>query len=950
MNTDALLQVLRDEFVLAAPEVDAALMQWLSNPDDPGPAAEAATLFDRLAQASRVVGLEGAAIVLDLLRDGISVFATLEPAARQDALGWLAQWQPPLQAYFDAPSHEAATDALIGFLASGPVAPAPDQLALLRELLREPPAVPEHLLEDSTTRAAAIDVPATDPGDDVSLDVPEDVDAALYDVFLDDAPAQVAALAEAVRALAAGRIDISTLHEARRVAHTFKGSGNIIGIRGIGRLAHRIEDVLDHAVEREGRIPAALARDLEQAVACLDQMIYALRGEEDPPRDAAGWLARLGEWVRAIREGRAETLAVDTLPAALAAEPAPRALPEARPEARAATPSQAPEGSAEEPTRATLRIAVDRLDRLVRRAGQALVHQGRAEEMVRQVEDRLGQIELANRALQDRLRDLELAVDRQGHDLQSRAQAEGGLFDSLELDRYNELQSLVRFTAEMIADEAEHAKAARAQVQTAVQALRKQGQELVEQHRELIGARLVPARQVISRLKRNVAQTARATHKEVDLHIEGEQMLLDTDVLDRLTEPLLHLLRNAVDHGIEPPEERQRAGKPPQGTVRLSFERDSRTVTVVCADDGRGLDLPTIHARAIELELLQRDDPITEAELARLILLPGFSTRTEVTEISGRGVGLDVVADRLRAMKGRIDIDSRAGQGSRFTLTVPATTGLQHALMVDVAGHTYALPSEGVVLALAAGQGQLAMTPQGLVFRYAGQSYRYQKLGPWLGLPAGESGGEARPVVLARVGSGEIALEVDRILDSRELILQDIGRYLRRVRGVAGGAFRADGKLLFLLDLEALEQAYASPVRLAAAERLRRRMQVERKHVLVVDDAISVRKTLAQLLGDAGYDVTTARDGFDALDALIRRQADVVLTDLEMPNLNGLELTRRLRESRLWKTLPVVMLTSRATHKHLRSAEEAGVDVFLTKPYEDGELLAEVRRLAFGED
>jgi chemosensory pili system protein ChpA (sensor histidine kinase/response regulator) len=202
-------------------------------------------------------------------------------------------------------------------------------------------------------------------------------------------------------------------------------------------------------------------------------------------------------------------------------------------------------------------------------------------------------------------------------------------------------------------------------------------------------------------------------------------------------------------------------------------------------------------------------------------------------------------------------------------------------------------------------------------------------------------------VVLARVGGRDLALEVDRILDSRELILQDIGRYLRRLRGVAGGAFRADGRLVFLLDLEALERAYASPVRRQAAERLRRRMQVQRKHVLVVDDALSVRQTLAQLLGDAGYEVTTARDGFEALDALIRRQADVVLTDLEMPNLDGLELTRRLRESRLWKTLPVVMLTSRATPKHVRSAEDAGVDVFLTKPYEEAELLAEVRRLAF---
>lgn len=935
MKVEALLQVLREEFALAAPEVDGALMQWLSSPDDPAPAAEAATLFDRLGQACRVVGLEGLALVLDLLRDGISALATLEAPGRQTALGWLVQWQPPVQAYLDDPASAAATQALADFLRSGPLAPPPGPLQALCELLRQPPAAPDAPADDAPDQAAT---PAA--ADEVSLDVPEDVDAALYEVFLDDAPGQVATLAEAVRALAAGRTDAPALHEARRVAHTLKGSGNIIGIRGVGRLAHRIEDVLDHAVEREGRLPSALARDLEQAVACLDQMVYALRGEEDAPRDAQDWLDRLERWVQAIHEDRVEALALETLPAAL--EDAPSSRDDT---ASARTTPPAPDEAAH----ATLRIAVERLDRLVRRAGQALVHQGRAEEMVRQVEDRLAQIERAQRSLQDRLRDLELAVDRQGHAPSPSAQAEGGAFDSLELDRYNELQSLVRFTTETLADEAEHTRAARAQVQVAVQALRKQGQELVEQHRELIGARLVPVRQIVPRLKRNVAQTARATGKEVELRIEGEQMPLDTEVLDRLTEPLLHLLRNAVDHGIEPPPERAAAGKPPRGMVVLRFARDSRTATVECSDDGRGLDLAAIHARALELELLQRDDPITEAELARLILLPGFSTRNEVSEISGRGVGLDVVADRLRAMKGRIDIDSRPGAGSRFVLTVPATTGLQHALMVEVGGQVYALPSEGLTLALAPGQGQLVLGPQGAQFRHAERLYPYQRLGAWLGLPPPASAAAARAVVLARVGGREIALEVDRIVDSRELILQDIGRYLRRLRGVAGGAFRADGRLVFLLDLEALEQAYASPVRRQAAERLRRRMQVERKHVLVVDDATSVRKTLAQLLGDAGYDVTTARDGFDALDALIRRKADVVLTDLEMPNLNGLELTRRLRESRLWKELPVVMLTSRATHKHLRSAEEAGVDVFLTKPYEEAELLAEVRRLAFAE-
>ncbi|MCM5682308.1 response regulator [Schlegelella sp. S2-27] len=935
---DQLLQVLQEEFSLAAPEIDAALMQWLSEPGSgPRQAETAGTLFGRLAQASRLVGLEGAAIVFDLLRDTAQLGAELEGDESSIVLGWLAGWQPPMGGYLDRPAEDGAVKDLALYLGASPAALTGEQLDQLLELLRQPPVLPPEL--QTTTAPATSLVPLSD--EDISLDVPDDVDPALFDAFLNDAPGQLETLGNAVRALAEGRAELAALQEARRAAHTFKGSGNIVGIRGIGRLAHRIEDVLDHAVARRGEIPLALARDLEQAVACLDQMVYALRGEEVAPEDGLAWLERLGDWVRAIEQGTVDTLTLQTLPAALGAPETPAERP-ATPEPRPASDRATAPANAAMPT---LRIGVDRLDRLVRRANQGLVHHGRLEEHMRRIEERLGQLESSNRQLRDRLRDLEIAIDRQGVTLQAQAQTQGSRFDPLEMDRYSELQSLSRFASETVADEIEHARAARTEAQLAAQALRKQGQELVEQHRELLGARLVSVRQVVARLRRNVTQTAAATAKDVRLEIEGEHVQIDTDVLDRLTEPLLHLLRNAVDHGIEPPEERAAFGKPRTGVVQLRFTRESQLIRVECRDDGRGLDLSAIHERAVELGLLERSTEIGAAELARLILLPGFSTKPEVTEISGRGVGMDVVADRLRGMKGRIDIATEALAGTTFTLQVPATTGLQHALLVQVEEQLYALPSDAVVLALAAGQGTVAVTPGGTVFRYAGRELPYQKLAAWLGLPSGDTGGSVRPVVIARGAHGEVALEVDRIVDSRDLILQDIGRLLRRVRGVAGGAFRPDGRLLLLLDIEALEHASSSPMRREASAQLRRRMKIERKHALVVDDAISVRQTLSQLLQDAGYEVSTARDGFDALDALIRRKADVVLTDLEMPNLNGLELTRRLRESRLWKDMPVVMITSRATNKHLKSAEEAGVDVFLTKPYADDELLAEVRRL-----
>ncbi|UZD54803.1 hybrid sensor histidine kinase/response regulator [Caldimonas aquatica] len=937
MQVDELLRVLQEEFALAAPEVDAALMQWLGHAGegDARHAAQAAELYGRLAQACRLVSLEGLAIVLELLRDSAQVYAGMDGAELQEGLAWLVSWQPPVAAYLDAPGDERAVRQVVDFLRVAPASPTLEQLDELALLLCRPPAVP---VEHPSAESRGSDTAALDLQDeDVSLEVPPDVDPPLFEVFLDDAPSQLEVLAQAVRQLAQGDVSLAALQEARRVAHTFKGSGHIIGIRGVARLAHRLEDVLDHVVERRGCIPRPLADDLEQAVACLDRMVYALRGEESPPDDALEWLERLGRWARAAHEGRLDAWGADTLPAALD-EP-----PETGPPLRAA-PQPSPARGPAPAVGTSLRIGVATLDALVRRAGQGLVHHGRLEEQLRTIEDRLMQLEAGNRQLQNRLRDLEIGLG--GHSVALQAGAdEDRAFDALELDRYNELQTVLRFACETAADEAAHASAARQEAQAALQTVRQQGLELVEQHRELIGARLVPVRQIVARLRRNVAQTAAATGKQVRLEVQGEQAMVDADVLGRLTEPLLHLLRNAVDHGIEPPQERQRAGKPAEGIVMLRVERDSQRVVVRCEDDGRGLDLAAIHARAVELGLLQREAAVTPSELARLILLPGFSTRSQVTEVSGRGVGMDVVADRLRAMKGRIEIDTEPGRGTRIALHVPATTGVQHALLVQVEDQTYALPSDGVVLALAAGQGQVGMGSVGPVFRYAGREWRYQKLGGWLGLGGTDAGGAAKPVVLARAASGEVALEVDRIVDSRDLILQDIGRLLRRVRGVAGAALRPDGRVLFLLDLEALEQAAATPVRRQAGRVLRRRLQAPRKHALVVDDAISVRQTLAQLLQDAGFDVTTARDGFDALDALLRYKVDVVITDLEMPNLNGLELTRRLRESRLWKGVPVMMLTSRATAKHQRSAEAAGVDVFLTKPYDDARLLAELRRL-----
>ena len=959
MHLDDLLQVMREEFASAASDVDAELMNWLG--DDPAAAGAHATpvaaLFDRLAQTSRMIALEGQAAALDMLRDAVNVLAMLDEESMGQGLGWLSIWRMAVEPCFDQPGQAEPADALIDYLRAGPMAPSEEACTQLRALLAKGPS----LADDGELAPAALP-PAT--AEDVSLALPADLDQGLFETFVAEAPDQLALLGDSVRALARNALPAAQLVEAQRVAHTFKGSGNIIGLRGVARLAHRIEDLLDFAVEQGGQLPAAMAHDLNLAVATLDQMVYALRGEEEPPLDAVTRMQALLDWVGAIRDGswaeraaergeRAGGQADASIDVAMDADTEAGTAAGHRDVAdisidaldrQAPVPSTSPAREADAPAsaEAQLRVGVSRLDLLVRRAGQGMVQGGRLNEHLRLLEDRLGAIETNNQLLRARMAELEVALGRQGVSLEERAQVEGGTFDPLEMDRYNDLHALSRFVNELVADELELTRSARAETRQAAATLREHGQGLKDQHRDLLGARLLPFRQVAGRLRRNVSQTAATTGKRARLEITGEHVQLDSDVLERLTEPLLHLLRNAVDHGIEPPEERLLYGKEEEGVITLRVDRDGQTVRIECHDDGRGLDLQTIHAKAVGMGLLDSAQEPDAAALMRLILLPGFSTREEVTEVSGRGVGMDVVAERVRAMKGHIAIDSRPLDGTRFTLRVPATTGSIHALVVQVAGEQVAVPTEAVVMALASGQGELR---DGRL-HHSGQELRCVVLADALGLPAAADPLPLaeRPMVLVRLRDEVVAMAVDAVLDARELILQDVGKLLWRVRGVGGGALRPDGRVMFVLDPDRLETGHDVALNRGAAAQLRRRAQVQRKRVLVVDDALSVRKALAQLLGDAGYQVALARDGFEALDSLQREAADLVLTDMEMPNLNGLDLTRRLRQQDSTRELPVVMITSRSSDKHRASAADAGVTHYLTKPYTDADLLEQVRQ------
>jgi chemosensory pili system protein ChpA (sensor histidine kinase/response regulator) len=516
------------------------------------------------------------------------------------------------------------------------------------------------------------------------------------------------------------------------------------------------------------------------------------------------------------------------------------------------------------------------------------------------------------------------------------------------MERFNAIQSMARTLEEKAHDNMLLLDRARGIAAQSAHLLREEHYALAEQRQDLMVLRSVEVRTIVSRLKRTVHQTAIFTGRKVSLEVSGEDVRIDAGVLHRLVEPLLHLLRNAVDHGIETADERRVADKPETGAIRVDFARDGQNIVIRIIDDGRGLDLRAIARKAIAAGLIAADASLSDTHLQRLVLLPGFSTRDAIDETSGRGIGLDIVNDRILQLSGQLEIDSVEGFGCHFTLRLPALSGARHALLVSCNELTYALPSQNVQLVIPPGIATFTSSEDRLAVTRDGQNFRAHSLSQWLDLEAVDTAlpptDAARCATVILRGMDEnIALIVDSAQDFRELMVQGVGRVTHSLGGLQGVAVMPDGSPVFVLDLPALARAAGQP----DTQRLRSRPGIVQRSpsILVVDDSWAIRLAMKQLLEDAGYRVATASDGSLALESIRQVQPDLVIADLEMPHMNGLELARKLRDYPLWAGIPMIMLSSRSAEKHQLLAFEAGVTQYLTKPYQNHELLRHVRNL-----
>jgi chemosensory pili system protein ChpA (sensor histidine kinase/response regulator) len=516
------------------------------------------------------------------------------------------------------------------------------------------------------------------------------------------------------------------------------------------------------------------------------------------------------------------------------------------------------------------------------------------------------------------------------------------------MDQYNELHTASRRMVEAAFDAREIIKDAGKELDAMSWLLEDQQRLGNEAQAVIMQTRLLPVSSIAQRLQRGLRQTCRLTHKQCDLSLSGGQLMVNGDTLNALVDPLMHLLRNAVDHGIESAEQRLAAGKAEHGSIAIHFGFEGNHIRVRVQDDGCGLDFVAIRDTAIRRGLLMPDQAISEKELARHILRPNFSTRTLATQTSGRGVGMDAVHFQVLAQGGTLDLASVQGQGLTVELRVPLPMSRVHALLTQAGKFSIAIANKGIMQILFAGAATFSDIDDERYVQLGDDRYVAVTLDKLLGIPERRKHERVHRTVLLVQHDGQIiAVLLDVITDSLDIVIKDLGVYIKKIPGFIGAAIMGDGSVAPVVDLPELLRArhdtdntYAD---LAAIEDLPAAASLPT--VLLVDDSLSQRRALGQLLQDAGFLVRTARDGIEATGQLAKFRPDIVLTDLEMPRMNGIELVSHIRSRDNLKTLPVIMITSRTTQAHRKLAMAAGVDFYLVKPVQEDDLLTKIQGL-----
>lgn len=833
----------------------------------------------------------------------------------------------------------------------------------------------EEEAEQITSQAAGPQIPQSVADAAIApppVEIPNDADPDVLEIFFEEADELLENMDTSIQAWLDDRASSDHIDALLRALHTLKGGARLAGLAPLGDYTHAFESHLIEQQPKVGHLPEAFFSELQTRHDVLVSYVNAIKS------GAPGEIVTIEAPVSSPPQGSSEASKtadeVSDEPSQIeppeqiredvkdAGDDSPASDDNVVPFAsavqqrdeetsRLAAREDSDQVSLRQAPQEMVRVASTLLEDLVNLAGETSIHRARVEQEVRDFGYALEETETTIERLREQLRRLELETDAQVLYRKERLDGPGYAgFDPLEMDRYSQLQQLSRSLLESATDLLDLKETLSGKTRDVEGLLMHQARINTELQEGLMRTRMVPFERLVPRLRRIVRQIGREVNKDVAfqaLDAEGE---LDRNVLERMIPPLEHMLRNAVDHGIESGDEREAAGKPRRGNITLRLSREGGDIVLEIADDGRGIDVDKVREKAIQRGLMPEDANLADKDIMQFIMSPGFSTAQAVTQISGRGVGMDVVDSEVKMLGGEISLSSEPGKGTTFSVRLPFTVSVNRALMVSIGEDLYAIPLNTI-------EGIVRVLPKDLdpyldqsvtTFEYAGARYRMRYLGSYVGRKQyTRSDALSVPVILVRAGDDSVALYVDAVQGSREIVVKGLGPQFASVGGISGATILGDGSVVVILDPPGLIRAEAA-ARLRPAEVTAISEQDKAKRatrVMVVDDSVTVRKVTSRVLERNGFEVMLAKDGVDAIAMLHERQPDIMLLDIEMPRMDGFEVARQVRRDDRLKNLPIVIISSRTGTKHQERARELGVNVFMGKPFQENELMKIINEL-----
>jgi chemosensory pili system protein ChpA (sensor histidine kinase/response regulator) len=877
-------------------DLSGALEQWIPFAQKPLASGDAANVQAAIDRLRDMVGAVGELRAPESGKDITQTLHTL--TLRQQSAA------PPL------PTMAASFAPTIAMAAIEPLAVTTTLDFANVKIAGEPPKV-----EEAKPAAA----PAAPPSGKELRKMHDDIDDQLLPIFLEEANELLPQIGRDIRDWKANNSDLNVVQSLQRGLHTLKGSARMAGAIRLGELTHIMESRVETALETNA-FPAEFFAELEEK---MDRLSLDLERMQLPKVQEA-----------AAPETRQE----------IPAETKIESKAEEKPKAQAAPRIEAPLPS----PAAMLRINADTLDHLINEAGEVSIARSRIEAELRTIKQSLGDLNESIGRMRTQLREVEVQADSQMQSRKSEIELQRSEYDPLEFDRYTRLQELTRLMAESLHDATSIQQGLLKNLGETEAALLAQARTSRDVQQELMRMRAVPFSNLNERLYRVVRQTAREVEKKAELEIEGAQVELDRSVLEKIGAPLEHMVRNSLAHGIEMPEARVEAGKADTGRIAITLRQESNEIAVILSDDGAGLDLEKLYRKAIERGLVTAEQPMSDAEKMQLIFASGLSTADQVTELAGRGVGMDVVRNEITSIGGRVDIASTRGKGTTFTIYLPLTLAVTQVVMVKAGAATLAISAAMVENVLRLKADAMASLYDRRVIDLQDRHYALHYMQQLLGVGGATQVQPYNSVLLLRSGIQRIALHVDELIGNQEIVVKNLGPQLSRVPGVAGATVLPDGGIVLIVNpvqlaqqakQAAIARAATAPSPAAVAEAEARATSPV---VMVVDDSLTVRKITSRLLEREGYQVLTAKDGVDALQQLKDMIPGVMLVDIEMPRMDGFDLTKNVRADPRTAGIPIIMISSRTADKHRNQAAQLGVNAFLGKPYQEAELLQHI--------